>query len=356
MSDMLKILPLRPKTGMFKKTIIYLSALLMLLQSCSDKEQKIDVSNIKIDLTTRPFYADFASLDTNDFGNGLSQLHKKYPDFLDFYLDTLLPFNKVNGDYNDPERTANIRNILVHKDYAHLIDTVNKVFPDTKLYDEQIGDMLKRTKHFFPQWLLPTKVTYFVSCLNRWTAFTHQNTIGIGLDMFLGQNFRPYEAISLPHYALINHTPENIPMWAAKAVYQDNFEAAQQNMKDLVGLMIANGKERLFLERVLPDLKFNLIMGCTPEQLQWCEANEALIFNLFMQQNLLFSKDFQQIMRYVTPGPNSAGFPPEAPGNLGTFIGYKILSTYAERTGSSLAEILNEQDANLIFQRSNYKP
>lgn len=341
---------------MFRKTIIYLSAVLLLLQSCGDKAQKVDVSDISINLTVRPFYADISALDTNDFGNGLLRLREKYPDFLDFYLDTLLPFNKVNGAYNDPQRTANIRNILIHKDYAHLIDTVNEVFPDTKIYDEQIKDMLKHVKYHCPQWQLPTELTYFVSCLNRWTAFTHQNTIGIGLDMFLGQNFKPYEAISLPHYALINHTPENIPMWAAKAVYQDNFAETQQGMKDLVGLMIANGKELLFLESVLPELKFNLIMGCTPEQLAWCEANEALIFNLFMQQNLLFSKDFQQIMRYVTPGPNSAGFPPEAPGNLGTFIGYRILRSYAERTGNSLSEILQEPDANLIFQRSKYKP
>lgn len=326
-------------------------------QSCGSKSvgEKIDVSTVNVALKSNPFYADFSALDTNNFASGLVALQAKYPDFLNFYLDTLLPFNKVNGQFNNPQVTASVRNMLIHKDYAHLIDTVMKVFPDTKQYDGEIKNMLQYVKYYLPSWQVPTEVTYFVSCLNRWTAFTHQNTIGIGLDMFLGQKFKPYEAISLPYYALINHTPENIPMWAAKAVYQDNFEPIS-TQKDLVEMMVNNGKEMLFLETVLPDFKFNLIMGCTTEQMKWCEENEAFIFNLFMQQNLLFSKDLQQTMRYVTPGPNSAGFPPEAPGNLGTFIGYKILKSYINKTGKSLSEVLQEMNTNSIFQQSKYKP
>ncbi|OJV55751.1 MAG: hypothetical protein BGO31_16785 [Bacteroidetes bacterium 43-16] len=325
--------------------------------ACSDDtaEKKVDVSAVKVAFSVKPFYKDFAALDTNHFAEGLGALRNAYPAFTDFFLDTLLPFNKVEGQYNNPAATAAIKNIFSFKDYTHLTDTVLKVFSSTEKYDKEIGQMLQHVKYYFPKWQLPTEVTYFVSCLNKWTAFTHDQTIGIGLDMFLGQNFRPYEALSMPQYALINHTPENIPLWAARAVYQDNFGGSPYR-KDLLELMLANGKEILFLKKVMPDFKFNLIMGYTPEQLKWCEANEALIFNLFLQQNLLFNKDYQAIMRYVTPGPNSAGFPPEAPGNLGTYIGYKILKAYEQKTGKTLEEILSDENANSIFQQSKYKP
>ncbi|MBL7706337.1 MAG: hypothetical protein JNM21_12400 [Taibaiella sp.] len=343
-----------------KSRFIYLLlavALLSGLSACNDTtgEQKVDVSGTKISLNVKPFYKDFAGLDTGNFGTALGGLKNKYPAFTDFFLDTLLPFNKVGGAYNNPEATAAIKNIFVYKDYTHLTDTVLKVFPDTKQYDDAVADMLRHTRYYFPKWQLPTELTYFVSCLNRWTAFTNEQVLGIGLDMFLGPDFKPYEALGMPQYALINHTPENIPLWAARAVYQDN-SGNSPYRKDLLELMIANGKEILFLRKVLPEFKFNLIMGYTPEQLKWCEANEALVFNLFLQQNLLFNKDYQAIIRYVTPGPNSAGFPPEAPGNLGTFIGYKILKAYENKTGKTLAEILSDEDANSIFQQSKYKP
>lgn len=323
--------------------------------SCGNKESKDENINSNLELKVRPFYRSFADLDTQSFAQSLHSLKNQYPDFTDFFLDTLLPFNEVGGQYEDTARTRAIKNIFSFEDYTHLTDTVLRVFPDTKVYDKQIEDMLNRVAHHFPKWDVPTQVTYFVSCLNFWTAVSHSSGLAIGLDMFLGPNFLPYQAISMPHYVLINHTPENIPLWAAKAVYADNFEQLPVQ-RDLLELMLIKGKEILFLEKVLPKFKFDLIMGWTPEQLKWAEESEAYIFNMFMQQGLLFNKDLQQIMRYVTPGPNSAGFPPEAPGNLGTYIGYKILKSYQEHNSASLQEILDIADANAIFQQSKYKP
>jgi hypothetical protein len=330
---------------------------LLCFSSCSEekREPKVDLSQVVVPFKAHAFYKDFAALDTIDFGSSLARLKQKYPYFTDFFLDTLLPFTPVNGNYSDAEATAAIRNIFTYKDYVQLTDTVLRVFPDTKKYDAAIEEMLRYTKYYCPTWELPSQTIYFVSCLNRWTAFTKDSILGIGLDLFLGPQFRPYEAIALPQYALINNTAENIPLWAAKAIYQDKFEE-DRNRKDMITLMIKQGKEILFLSKVMPDFKFNLIMGYTEEQLKWCESNEALIFNLFLQQNLLYSKDYQATMRYLSPGTNSAGFPDEAPGNLGTFIGYKILKAYEKQTGKALADFLAQEDGNAVFQASKYKP
>lgn len=323
---------------------------------CENKPKDVDVSTIKIELEFQPFYKDFAALDTINFGENLLKLSQKYPDFTDFFLDTLLPFQKVNKHYLNADSTETIRNIFTFKDYVALTDTVLKVFPDTKKQDEQIIQLLKLNKHYFPNVPLPTKVVYFESFLNKWTAFVNGNTLGIGLDMFLGPQFRPYEAIGMPQYALLNHTPECIPLWAAKAVYQVVQPSTPPYGFPLLDYMIANGKEIFYLSKVLPKMETSLFFSYTPAQLKWCEENEALIFNLFLQQNLLYSKDQQKIMRYVTPGPNSAGFPAEAPGDLGSFIGYKIMLAYEKQTGKSLAESIDNLDANAIFQLSKYKP
>ncbi|RQO31596.1 hypothetical protein DBR32_06480 [Taibaiella sp. KBW10] len=336
--------------------IILFSGLLTLtFTSCQSEEGAVDVSKVSVQLQYIPFYKEFSAMDSNTVAQGLVQLEAKYPDFLSFYIDTLLPFGRIEKPYTDAEHIVPIRNIFVHKDFRALNDTVNQVFPDTKKYDEGILDAFKHIKYYLPNIALPNKVIYFTSCLNKWTCFTNNDQLGVGLDMFLGQGFRPYQAIGLPEYALINHTPENIPVWAAKAVYNNVYEHDNFN-KSLLDLMLLNGKEVYYLNKVLPKKPLSLLLGYTPEQFKWCEANEPLIYNFFLKDNLLYSKNYQDIMRYVAPAPNSAGFPAEAPGNISTYIGYKIIKAYAAKTGKDLPAILNETNLMSLFQASKYKP
>lgn len=329
--------------------------LMSIFVSCGSGTKDVDVSKVAVQLDYIPFYKDFSAIDSNAVPEGLLKLQQKYPSFLSFYLDTLLPFGRIDQPYTDTAHIAPIHAIFVHKDFRALNDTVNKVFSDTKKYNEEILDAFKHIKYYLPNVPLPTQVVYFTSCLNKWTSYTHNNQLGIGLDMFLGKGFPPYAAIGLPDYALISHTPENIPVWAAKAVYNNVYEHDNFN-KSLLELMILNGKEVYYLHKVLPEMPLSLLFGYTSEQMKWCEANEPLIYNFFLKDNLLYSKNYQQIMRYVTPAPNSAGFPSEAPGNVSAYIGYRIIENYAAKTGKDLQAILNDANGNRIFQESKYKP
>ncbi|WP_129019859.1 gliding motility lipoprotein GldB [Edaphocola flava] len=329
--------------------------LLNIFVSCGPGAGDVDVSKVAVKLDYVDFYKDFSAIDSNAVPEGLQQLQQKYPTFLPFYLDTLLPFGHIEQPYTNAEHIVPVRTVFVHPDFKALNDTVNKVFTDTRKYNEAILDAFKHIKYYLPNVPLPTKVYYFTSCLNKWTSFTHNDQLGIGLDMFLGKSFLPYQAIGIPDYALINHTPENIPMWAAKAVYNSVYEHDNFN-KSLLDLMMLNGKEIYYLHKVLPEMPLSLLLGYTPEQMKWCEANEPLIYNFFLKDNLLYSKNYQQIMRYATPAPNSAGFPAEAPGNVSAFVGYRIIEAYAQKSGKDLQQILNEQDNNAIFQASKYKP
>src|SRR6185312_3372915 len=73
---------------------------LSILNGCNNGEKLPDVSNIKISLQTRRLDQDLAKLDTNKLSAGLQQLKQKYPDFLDFYFDTLMGFG-IHSNYVD---------------------------------------------------------------------------------------------------------------------------------------------------------------------------------------------------------------------------------------------------------------
>lgn len=327
------------------------------LSSCGGGAQQKapDVSDMKIAYTSYPFYQDFSKLDPEHLADGLTALKAKYPGFLDFYLDTLIS-SGTEGQYNDT--SAFLKSFLTHKDYRALFDTVNKAFPDTRKYDEQLKSAFRYIKHYDSSMTVPDKVYYFVSGLNLYTAVTHNDTdLGIGLDMFLGKSFEPYDRIQIPDYARVRFTAENIPVWAARAIYSNKYPWNPEN-QNLLELMIQRGKEIYFLEKVLPDVPRELLFGFTAEQLKWCSENEALVYNFFYQnkENLLFEKNMQKILRYTSDGPTTGGMPAESPGNTGSYIGWRIVQEYANRTNSSLKDILEAKDAQKILQAAQYKP
>lgn len=332
-------------------------ALCALFTSCNDgkKEQaaEADISSVKIAYTSYPFYKDFAALDVNHVATGLENLKKKYPEFTDFYLDTLVGFG-FHHQYNDTNTM--MKDFLTMKDYRSLLDTVTKAFPDTKKYDDWLQQTFKYIKQYDNSIEVPEHVYYFVSYLNGMTAvIQNEKNIGVGLDMFLGRDFFPYKQLNISDYATIRMTDDNIPVWVAKALYADKYPFIADD-QDLLNLMIQRGKELYFLEKVTPYLKDEVRFGFTPEQLTWCKKNEALIYNFLTGNKLLFEKNLQKTMRYVSDGPSSAGMPNDSPGNTASFIGWIIVKRYAEQNKVSMHDLLETKDAQKILEGARYKP
>ena len=97
--------------------------------------------------------------------------------------------------------------------------------------------------------------------------------------------------------------------------------------------------------------------------MEWCNANEALIYNFFIQQNLLYNKETHNIHGYIYDGPNTPGLQASgkintAPGNIGTWLGYRIVSAYMNRHPEMTLRDLTEQKSNAakILEEARYRP
>jgi hypothetical protein len=313
----------------------------------------VDLSDIQLPYQSFDLYKDVINIDVQHIGSSLENIKKKYPDFTDFYLDTLLGVG-FHGQYSDTNSMMD--SLLIMKDYRNLLDTVKLAFPNTKKYDEALQKTFKYIKYYDSTCVVPQKIYYFVSYLNGMSAvIQNDQTMGIGLDMYLGRNYLPYQQLSIPAYATLRMTDVNIPVWAARAIFQDQYPFYTDN-EDLLSLMIQKGKELFFLEKVNPFIEESLRMGFTKEQLEWCNKNQAAIYNYFQVQQLLYSKVLQKTMRYVLDGPSAVGMPPESPGNVGSYIGLQIIKAYADNSKASVIEILKEKDYQKIFKSANYKP
>lgn len=348
------------KKNVFKK-IQFICCLILTtaaLYSCGNSEKVPDVSNIRISIASQRLDYDLAGLDTNNLQPGLQALKAKYPDFLDFYLDTLMGFG-IRGNYADTSKPVamGLRLFLTHKDYRGLFDTVLKHYPDTKEIDKELTDGFTFMKYYYPNYKLP-KIIYLVSGLNNWGAFTYESSIiGIGLDMFLGGSYPFYRSVGLPDYMDKHLTPAYIPVAVFRSVYEDMHPFVMEN-KTLLDMIVQRGKEQYFLQRVLPKTADTTLLGYSKFQLDWCQKNESEVYNYFIQKNLFYERDWQKILRYVNDGPTSTGMPAESPGNIGTWVGLQIVNAYMEQHPEATMQQMLAQplDAQRFLEESKYKP
>jgi len=346
-----------------KETINYMKihtyVLALVLFGCGDNTHTPPVPDIDVTLKTHRLDRDIAGIDTTRMQEGVKTVLDKYPAFLPFYVARLLPFAVDNPQLNQLQHIEQaVGYLLTDKDYRGVLDTALRHFPDVEPINRQLVQGFKYMKHHFPDYKIP-EVVYFVSGLNNWTAITYedqQKFIGIGLDMFFGASYPYYASVGVPQYMTQRLLPASIPVHAFRAVYEDlyPFRAEGQNLLDM---MIQRGKAQYFLASVLPFIPDTLRLGYTKKQLDWCAENEAMIYNFFIRENLLYETNWQKILRYVNDGPTSTGMPDESPGNIGSWLGLQIVEAYMKRNpGLSLPELLAKDDAQKMLQEARYKP
>ena len=330
----------------------------------SDNIEKIpDISSTKITLQTSRFDLDLYAIDTNNISAGLHQLAGKYPDFLDYFLDTVMAYG-IHGNYADTTEgiRVGLKTFLSFRGFKTLEDTIKKNYPDNKDIDAELTQGFAFMKHYFPDAETP-KVIYLNMGLSNWSAFpVDPRTMCVGLDMFLGEYFPYYRSIGVPGYMAAHLRKNYIPVAVFAALYKSVHPFHVED-KTLLELMIERGKEQYFLHKILPHTPDSVLFGMTGSQAEWCNENEALIYNFFIHDNLLFSKDTRNTQPYVFDGPNTPGIPAtnkikSTPGNLGTWLGYRIVNSYMNQQDRVTLKDLTEQkkDAAKVLDEAKYRP
>ena len=327
------------------------------IMACHNGDGTPDVSGIKVTLQTRRLDRDLATIDTAHIADGVRALSVKYPDFINFYLDTLMGFG-IRGNYSDTNAgiRVNLHSFLTHKDYRGLFDTIATHFPDTKQIDADLTKGFQFMKHYYPAYAVP-KVIYFTSGLNNWSAITYgTDIVGVGLDMYLGEQYKYYRSVGIPDYIARNLRPESAPVNVFKSIYNNDHPFITDS-RDLLDMMVQRGKEQYFLSKVIPFVPAETRLGFTPAQLAWCAANEAGVYNFFVKEQFLYSTNFQKILRYVTDGPEATGMAAESPGNVGSWLGWKMVQAFMEAHPTmKMDDLLAIKDAQQILQQGHYKP
>jgi hypothetical protein len=330
---------------------IYLFAIIVLLSACGGDASKPDVSDIKVDLSVERFEQSLFKIDTTNIGQGLAGLRKAYPTFFPVYMQNILQLNPM-----DTATYPVLRNILTS--YRPIYDSLEEKYRDLGWLKRDLTEGFQYVKHYYPQYRVPRILT-FIATLDAPGVVLTPEHLGIGLHQYAGKNFSVYQAPELqqvyPTYISRRFDKEYMVANSMKAIVDDVYPD-QSVGQPLVEQMVEKGKQWYLLAHFLPDAPDSVLTGYTQKQLDWAEENEGNVWAYIIKNENLYGVEPHVIQTYIGESPFTQGMPETSPGNIGQWIGWRIVQQYARKNEKLTLQQVLQTPARTIFQGAAYRP
>lgn len=334
------------------RKIFYIGLIICILTSCSNnnsiKEQAKEVDHIHISR----FEQDLIPSDTNQVNAALFvNLGKKYNEFYFGFCENTLG---LLPQTNDPFYANSLLGFVKYPSITLLKKEVDSIYPNLTTIEDGLSVAMNNYKNAFPEAKIPSFVSYISEFTEAHCAY--DSIIGIGLDMYLGKDY-PFYPAEFPGFMRAKMTADYILPNTLKAIAIANFDT-QLKDKRFLAYMLFEAKVRYFAKQLLPQLNDTLVFGYTQKQMDWCNESEAQIWAYIVDKKMLYLKNPNEYMRFLTDAPftSAEGIPQESAPMLGVYTGYKILENYAKNSGVSLAELMNNNNWDIILKQSGYRP
>ncbi len=307
--------------------------LLVVFNSCKKEEKlKVDVSKIQMELSLDRFDVDFYSATEETLPN----IKSKYPLFFPHNIDSIW-INKIKD-----------------KDEQELFSETQKMYSDFSLQQNQIENLCKHIKYYHPKFTAPKIITLLSNIDYDNRVIYNGEYLLISLDCYLGTSHEFYG--DYPEYIKQNNTANHIIVDVANAIIATQIGPNRE--RNFINKMIYEGKKMYLLDAYLPDVSDREKIGYTTEKYDWAVRSEEEIWKYFIEKDLLYSTDSKLNKRFLDIAPFSKFYMAEdnlSPGQIGKWIGWRIVRSYMRNNDVSLSELLNTK-GDEIFKKSKYKP
>jgi hypothetical protein len=313
-----------------------------LLVSC--KSGKPDISGIHLDI-------EIQRLDRDIFNSAVDSLRQKYGVFLDYYTNGILDI----GTYRDSAFREYLELFKNDETVKTASEGVNKQYPDLKELSNKLTTAFKYYRYYFPDKYIPKIYTY-ISGFNQNLILT-DSVLAIGLDKYLGADYKLYDDLRIPKYLSRNMNRDKIVSDYVSTWISSEWILNLRKSNDLVSKMLYEGKILYATKMILPDEADSLIFGFSADQIKWCKNNETTMWITLIEGKLLFSTNHFAIKKLTDPAPHTAEFTNESPGKACNWIGYNIIAKYMKNNSQlTLRELMDNEDYHKIFEQAKYKP
>jgi gliding motility-associated lipoprotein GldB len=336
----------------FKISLFFLISFFVL--GCN-QDKKVDTSNINLTIDVQRFDQELSQIKPSELMQKLPALKKKYGVFYDDYFEKILSV----GSTKDTAYYDVVRQVLRGAPFQDLQHESDSVYKNLDAQKPEFEEAFKYIKYYYPNYRVPKIITY-ISGFQVQTPIG-ADYVGVGLDMFLGNNSKFYPALveSVPRYISRRFTPENITPRVVEVITREELFPESDADKSLLAKMIYNGKLLYFMKNILPNTPDSILIGYSSPQMKWAEEFESDSWAYLLEYNLLFETDYFKIQKYLAEAPFTPGLGTQnnsAP-KLGLFLGWQIVKKYMENQSDfTLQALMLEKDAQKILNLAKYRP
>ncbi len=323
----------------FYRLITNFLVLAIIFSSCTSSE-KIDVSNIKVNVDIRRMDEELLKLTDKASIQAFIKQNPEY--FVKFY---------ELQSANDTAFVNNLDRILNHPESKAFQKEAQKTFGDLADLKTQFESAFKHIKHYYPDFKEPRIITTFTGLEKD--IFVSDSLIVVSLEAFIGKKakYRP----QFPDYILRRYEKSYIIPTVVKFMSQ-KYNKANQNDNTILADMIYYGKSFEFTREILPDVADSLIIAYPDSVIQRTWVAQDLVWGHFIDKKLLYESDLKIKTKYLDERPVTADIGPECPGRIGQWVGWRIVNLYrTENPDITLQELMNDTNAQQILQKSKYK-
>ena len=321
--------------------------LVSLLSSCHGQNNTAssyaDAEPIQIHRFDKSLYQLIDAADSSQ----LPQLQQQYAAMLDILGKGLFNLQQTNG----PELWAHLQRLYTEPTLKKLyLDAITQ-YDSLNDIQQQLGCAFAFLKANLPSMQIPA-IYMHVSGLNQ-NVLTADSLLSLSIDKYMGMDYPLYQSFFYD-YQRQKMQRENIaPDYLAGWLMTEFPFKGKENV--LLDRMIYEGKIRYILSKALPETSPATLLGYSTQGYEWVQAHEAKIWETIIKRKHLYTPEIMTTAHYFEDAP-STFLATDEPGNIGSWMGWQIISAYMKETGSSLQALMDNQDAQEILAQSKYKP
>lgn len=328
-------------------TLRILFAISIALTICSCNNQKVNsqssVDSIKIQRFDKDLYR---LIESND-SLLQQQIISEYPQMLEILGKAILNIQ----DPNSPILFEKLINFYSEPTLNQLYQKSIKVYNSVDDIEKQLEQGFSYLKENIPTLKVPN-IYMHVSGFNQ-NVLVGENLLSVSIDKYLGSDLPLYQEFFYDYQRQkmqrSNVAPDYLTGWL---ISEFPFKGKENVLLDR---MIYEGKIIYLVSQALPEIKPYVLMGYSEDAYNWCKNNEATIWKAIIERKHLYTPDLLTTSRYFEDTP-SIFLSDDAPGNLGKWIGWKIIDHYMKETKSTPKKLLEIENAQEILTAAKYKP
>jgi hypothetical protein len=324
----------------------FLTIILVILFSCNtaNERRKADIGDISIErIKISRYEKALFNIGKSNLKTGLKNLQPQFPMFLD-------------GDLEDSLNFLKIRNYLEDTLIVSVYNDCQLLYPDLSALEEELTSAFRYCKYYYPNTKTPDVYTYVSGFDYEYPVQFFDHHLLIAIDMYLGADYHRYRNLGLANYVLRRFSKEYIVRDCFFAIAHSQIDQRKTGTA-LLDLMLSEGKKIWLAGIMQPELPGNILFDYSKNQWQWAKQGEATVWAFLIENEMLYSGEMQAVQKFISDGPFTSYFGAESPPRLGTYIGWKIISSYMDRHPEITAEqLIKNYNAQEILNQSGYKP